>query len=144
MLNPEERKDLAKAFLDRKPLTDEQGLEAVRSRFPNASHHLINAARFHLFVDLPDALQDLMAKLELCLRDPSRELELYGEVSHLIYHLYNYYMIEALIPTGNQKLIDLVEDLRACVNSRDLRGVDYTVERLEDLLSGSTQPPDHP
>jgi hypothetical protein len=137
----DEHRALAHAYLDRPHLSPEEGLARLRRRYPNASEKLLDALRFHLLVDLPGALVDLMAEMELFLREDDRPLDLFGEATHLVYHLYNYSLLESLVPTGREELFDLVRAAKECLDGDDREGASNTITKLQELIESSVVPP---
>jgi hypothetical protein len=139
--DPDELRRLAHAYLDRPRPSGEEIISRLQKLYPDASAQLLDALRFHLFVDLPQAIVDLMAQMELFLRDQDRGLSLHGRATHLIYHLYNYSLLQSLLPTGKQKLVELIEDTKACLDDADYDGAARTIAELKELIDGGITPP---
>ena len=135
-----EKRELAEAILRRGDIRP-AGLEVLRKRFPHAPEQMLGAAVYHLYVELPRALRDLLAQLELSLTKPENGLHS-GVTSEVLYHLYNWLQFEALVPKGQQHLLDHVRDLKECLESKDLDGATKILADIEDHLGASVSPPD--
>src|SRR5262249_15855444 len=127
---------LAHAFLDRPWITGEAAMARLRTSRPEAAHSVLHALRFHLVVEIPGALRDMLAELELYWRDPQRPLDLWGDTLHLLYHLYNYQLVERLAETGRTEVVELVRDIRASFDDDDREGMKNSLDKLEELLEG--------
>jgi hypothetical protein len=123
----DEKRALARAYLDRRAASPEEHMAHLRRLYPDAAEELLDALRFHLFVDLPGALVDLMAEMELILRDRDRRLDLFGEAYHLVYHLYNYALLESRRRTF---------DVRSLAAGGHVESIKEKCERLAAAFEG--------
>ena len=138
-LPEDEKTRLALAVLQRHDMRS-VGLEVLRKRFPSAPEPMLSAAVFHLYVELPRALRDLLAQIELSVTKPEHGLH-YGVTWEAIYHLYNWLQLEALVPGSQQHLLDHVRDLKECLGDKDMDGAAKILADIEDHLDGSISPP---
>lgn len=114
-----------------------------RECFPGVDDEILKTLVFHLYVDGQGAMLDMLWDLEMFLRGEHKSID-YGAVFHVIYHLYNYLLIEKLMPITMQDVIDELQEAQELLKeeSPDLEGVAETLERLERLVKGATFPPD--
>src|SRR5262245_17526510 len=73
------------------------GRAALVQAFPEAPPAMLDTAAFHLFTDGCGAAAEWLATLERFLRQPDEGLD-FGATWHLLYHLYNWLQVEALLP----------------------------------------------
>lgn len=135
----QQRRELALALLARAKRAQE-GLEALRRRYPAVPDTMVRTAAHHVYVDGPDAVLDFLADAELAIREPDHEIG-FGPSSDLLYHVYNWLQFRAILPEGKQDLLDLVEELKEYVHDKDWNAMDKTVQELDDILQGSRTPP---
>jgi hypothetical protein len=102
---------------------------------------MIDTGAHHLYGDLPEAAVDLLACLELSLREPEREVGL-GAVIHVQDHLYNWLQFQALLPDGREGLRELVTELEEFIGDGDTAAAKATIEELKEHLDGMRSPPD--
>jgi len=95
-LPDEEKLSLAIASMRRSDARA-SGLEVLKKRFPSAPQAMLDSAVFHLYLELPRALRDLLAQIELSITKPEEHLH-WGVTYEALYHLYNYLQLEALMP----------------------------------------------
>ncbi len=138
-LSREARLDLAVALLRRVDVT-ERGRERLLRSFPDASVDVRDAGTFHLFTELPGALLDVLADIELSLLDPLHELN-EGTVWHALYHLYNWVQLLAVLPWGRRDVIDELREVIGSLKNNDPEGALDLVERLAERLTGMADPP---
>lgn len=139
-LPDEEKLSLAIAAMRR---TDARfsGLEVLKKRFPSAPRAMLDSAVFHLYSELPRALRDLCAQIELSITKPEGSLH-WGVTYEALYHLYNYLQLEALVPGAQQHLLDHVRDLKECLTEKDLEGATKVLNDIENHLEACIPPPD--
>jgi hypothetical protein len=113
---------------------------AFRRAYPDAPPHMIEAAVFHVFRDGVGAALDWVAGAERFLRDPSAGFD-YGATWHVIYHLYNWLQVEALLPVGRNGVLDRLNDIKQLLAENDPQAAMETVKELEKLFRGDVQPP---
>jgi len=128
------------ALLQRSNLRD-AGLAALRQAFPHAPAAMLDAAAFHLFVDGVPAAADWLAGLERFLRDPTDGIN-HGLTFHLLYHLYNWQQVQALLPAGREGALELLADVKRSLAEDDPEMANRTLERLEEMFLGGLRPPD--
>jgi hypothetical protein len=88
VLTPEQRLELAVALLKRDPLSRrDDSYEFVRKHFPTAADGLIHSIVHHLYWSTPTTFCDLLAYLELCMRDRQHDAH-YGLIWGILYNLY--------------------------------------------------------
>jgi hypothetical protein len=117
------------------------GLEVLKKRFPSAPQAMLDSAIFHLYLELPRALRDLLAQIELSITKPEGHLH-WGVTYEALYHLYNYLQLEALMPGAQQHLLDHVRDLKDCLTEKNLEGAVKVLEDIENHLEACIPPPD--
>ena len=140
-LTADQKTALAHAFLERPPVPFDVAMERLRASKPAAAEKLIDVLRFHLVTEIPHAMRDFLAEMELYWRHPNRQLSLWGEAAHLVYHLYNYQLIESIATPGREELTNLVEEARRCFDDGDPEGVKSTLEKLRTLVEGGASLP---
>src|SRR5262245_29849204 len=64
-LSDSQKRALAHAFLDRPRIHPEMAMTRLRRSYPNTAEPILNVQRFHLVTELPDALRDFLAEMEL-------------------------------------------------------------------------------
>ena len=141
-LSRNQRLELA-AALFRRPAEhpNPEALAKLRHAFPQASEELLLAGTYHLYTELPGALCDLLAQIELSLRDRDHELH-YGFVWEVLYHLYNWLQVQAVVPWGKRDVLDEIREAVSLVKTNDTAGAIGTLERLLEQIGGSSKHPD--
>ena len=139
-LSDEEKLSLAIVVMRRRDARA-SGLEVLKKRFPSAPQAMLDSAVFHLYSELPRALRDLCAQIELSITKPEGHLH-WGVTYEALYHLYNYLQLEALMPGTQQHLLDHVRDLKECLTEKDLEGATRVLEDIENHLGACIPPPD--
>lgn len=129
------------ALLDRGPKRAELAREMFRRKYPNATEQMISAAVFHLYVDGIEAAVGWLADLEHFLANPDHELS-FGTSSHLLYHVYNWHVLESLMPHGKTGMHELVDEIIEFADGRDIESVRRAASELKALLDGKGDPPD--
>jgi hypothetical protein len=131
---------LLASLLQRGPERIELAREMFRRKYPEATEQMVSAAVFHLFADGIDACVVWLADLERFLSDPDHKL-CYGSSSHLLYHVYNWHQLEALIPHGKSGMHDLLDDILQFAAEDDMESVKRAAAEFKNLLEGHDQPP---
>jgi hypothetical protein len=132
--------DLMETLLARGPQATEAARAAFRTAHPDAPQEMIDAAVFHVITDGIEATIDWLAAIEQFLRDPAKSLN-YGALWHLLYHLYNYHQLEALIPVGIHGTKTRLEDIRLLLEENDTAAALSQLKELAAALGGDVQPP---
>lgn len=139
---PEEEKlELAVALVRR----DEHdrfllGVERLREQYPAAPQKLLGAGAYNLYGHLATAFIEVLAHVELNLRDPENEIS-EAILFHPTYHLYSWLQIEALLPWAKSDFQDELEYLGEFLGDGDLEGAKQCLSKLMDRFEGSSQPP---
>jgi hypothetical protein len=132
--NQEQRWEIVRTLLQRSNLSSEAN-QAFCQAYPNAPEEMLQTAVFHTYVDGVGAAIDWLVDLELFLREPSRGLDI-GATYHLLYHLYNWYQFNALLPTGKTGVLERLKEIRGLVADGDVEAILATVEELESMFEG--------
>ena len=141
-LSSEKRQELAFALLKRSPKDRaDNGAQLLRREYPSAAQEMIQSAAFHAYMELPDALRDGLAWLELCLRERKHDQHA-GINFEIIYHLYNWLQAETLVPWGQQDVFDALQEIKACLQGDDREGAVANLESLMERFDSSVAPPD--
>lgn len=124
------RENLEDAFFTR--------LQAIYLHAPKEMLHTI---AFHL-EHASGSLLDALTNLEELLRGDSEKIN-YGTSWHILYHLYNYLVIQNFLPMGNKEIISELELIMEDLNedSPDIKSVLSYVENLKNYFTGDTQFP---
>jgi hypothetical protein len=141
----EESLELVKALFAR-PDMAEDGRMVLTRHYPQAPEEMLSAARYHLYTEAPRALLDMLSAIELSLRTPGTGRDtghylLYGEVFHILYHLYNYLQIEAILPVGKKGLLELLAEVKELIGEDDKEGAMSSLEEINSLLESCESPP---
>ena len=139
-LSQDQKVELALALL-RRPERRSDGLKMLQQLYPKAPAEMLGTVCHHAFVDLPDGLLDLMAELELSLREPQPYFPV-GIGVEALYHLYNLLQFSALLPEGKAGLEELVHQVKEWLEEGDIETALKRLEELEEKLSGAEPPPD--
>ena len=140
-LTADQRLELAVAILSRKPLERrDSALELFRAAFPHAAEEMYISGAFHAYSELPDAARDLLAWLELCLRETRHEQH-HGIMFDILYHLYNWQQVESLIPYGREDVFVDLKSVKKCLEGGDKEGALKTLEELMERFRAGTSPP---
>ena len=141
-LSVEERTALSLAVLERTPKERaEKGQELLRREYPSAAPEMIHSAAFHAYMELPNALRNCLAWLELCLREDKHDQHS-GINFDVVYHLYNWLQAETLIPWGRQDVFDSLNDIKDCLRNDDKEGAIGNLEALLERFESSVSPPE--
>ena len=118
-------------------------LSRFKEKFPNASENIIDSLAFHLYVDGHDALLNLLCELELFLKGDIEDIG-YGNVDEIIYHLYNFRLLESIMPETAQGVIDDIEEIKDLLKEEtpDIKGILKSLDELQELIEGHISPPD--
>lgn len=138
--NREQRWEIVRTLLQRSDLSNEAE-RAFRQVFPNTPSEMLKTAVFHTYVDGVGAAIDWLVDLELFLREPNREPDI-GMTYHLLYHLYNWYQFQALLPDGQTGVLERLKEIKELVTDGDTEAILATVEELESMFEGSRNYPD--
>jgi hypothetical protein len=113
---------------------------ALRALHPAAPEEMINSAHYHIFTDGVDAAVDWLVAIHDFQRNPSRGLDS-GDTFHVLYHLYNWLQLQALMPEGRQDLVDIVAELKQAIEEDDLDFVKHVIGSLDEVVNAGRQPP---
>ena len=139
-LSADQRLELALALL-RRPSPHAEGVATLRKLYPAAPEQMLDTASWHAFQELPRAVVDLLAELELSLREP--EPYFYAGLGvDALYHLYNVFQFGALLPEGRAGLEELVQEVKECLQNGDHENALKNLESLERKLSACESAPD--
>lgn len=114
---------------------------AFRAAYPDAPDQMISAAVFHVYTDGIDAALEWLADAERFLRNPQQEFG-YGTSVHLLYHVYNWHQLHALMPLGRSGVTESLDELSKLAKEGDLDGVQQVVAELKAAFEASLMPPD--
>jgi hypothetical protein len=102
---------------------------------------MLDTAAFHLFTDGCAAAFEWLASLERFLRDPESGLDP-GATWHLLYHLYNWQQVEALLPWGPSGLAERLADAKQFLSEGDLVAAERVLAELQTAMHGELRPPE--
>ena len=139
-LSREEQVNYAIAVLHRGAERVEIARQAFRAQYPAAPEEMISAAVFHVYVDGLDAAMQWLADAERFLRDPKETLN-YGITWHLLHHVYNWHMLEALMPVGRNGLDDLLDQIQTFADEGDAGSIRSTISQIKKMLDGDEEAP---
>ncbi|MBP0028877.1 hypothetical protein [Roseofilum sp. Guam] len=128
--------EILKSLVERTNLTRD-AREAFKKAYPNAPDAMIEVAIFHVYVDGIGAALDWLVSVEEFLRNPNSQMD----GSHLLYHLYNWHQLVALLPEGSPRIIELIEDIKVYLNENEFQAALDSVEELEDRFKGQLNHP---
>jgi hypothetical protein len=134
ILSREQRWEIILTLLQRDNLRNE-AKQALRQVYPDAPGEMLETAIFHTYVDGVGAAIDWLVDLELCLREPKRELDI-GATYHLLYHLYNWSQFSALLPEGKTGVLERLREIKALIKDGEIEAILATVEDLESMFEG--------
>ena len=140
-LPPEARLELAIELL-RRPGNDrrDQGYALLKAAYPSAADELLHSGAFHVYWELPSAMCNLLAWIELSLKSSKHEFHA-GLNSDVLYHLYNGLQLEALVPYGSQDVLDELKEVAECIENDDKSGAIGTLKQLMERFDASLSPP---
>ncbi|MBN3874153.1 hypothetical protein [Nostoc sp. JL33] len=130
----EQRWEIIRTLLQRSNLSS-QAKQAFRQAYPNAPEEMLKTAVFHTYVDGIEAVIDWLVDLELFLREPSHQLDI-GVTYHLLYHLYNWYQFNALLPDGKAGVLERLKEIKDLPSDGDIKAILTAVEELESMFEG--------
>jgi hypothetical protein len=136
----QERWEIVQTLLERKDLIN-NARAAFRQAYPNAPEEMLQTAIFHTYVDGIGAAIDWLTDLELFLREPNDGLDI-GNTSHLLYHLYNWFQFNALLPESKEGVLERLKDIKDLVSDGDLETILLSIEELESIFKGGRSYPD--
>lgn len=139
-LTREERDEHAGAILQRDASRIELAEAAFRQAYPDAPPEMIKAAVFHVYVDGIDAVRIWLAAAERFLRDPSQKLN-DGDTLDLLNHLYNWHMLEALLPCGRTGLVNMLDEIAELAAAGDIEAVNGQISQIKEMLDGNQTAP---
>ncbi len=137
-MTPETR-SLVEALWARPDLT-QAGRGALARAFPEAPPAMLDTAAFHLFTDGCTAAFGWLASLERFLRQPENGLDS-GATWHLLYHLYNWQQVEALLPFSPSGLAERLTDAKQFLSEGDLEAAERVLTDLQAAVNGELRPP---
>jgi len=138
-LSEDEKLDLAIALAKRQNLFD-LGLARMRQQYPSAPDALLQSGAYHLYAELAGAFIDVLAQLELTLRNPQHRIA-EVQVFHPAYHLYNWLQLEALLPWARADFFAELKALKECLSGDDVKGASELLETIFQQFEGSSPPP---
>ncbi|MCC5645788.1 hypothetical protein LC607_23180 [Nostoc sp. CHAB 5824] len=130
----EQRWEIVRTLLQRSNLSSE-AKQAFRQAYPNAPEKMLKTAVFHTYVDGIEAAIDWLVDLELFLREPSHQLDI-AVTYHLLYHLYNWYRFNALLPDGKAGVLERLKEIKELASDGDIEAIFAAVEELESMFEG--------
>ena len=132
--------DIVRALFSRET-PQEDAIKLFKQKYPNASNEILYTLAHHLYVDGHDDLLDMLYELELFLRGETSYIN-YGKISSVIYHLYNYKLIEGMMPDSAQDVIDDIKEVKSLINEEkpDIESINKILDDLTDILEGSSSP----
>jgi hypothetical protein len=113
---------------------------AFKKRYPDAPQHMIESATFHVFSDGIGAALEWVAGAEQFLRDPSKGLNS-ASTYHVLYHLYNWQQLEAILPAGRAGMLEWLDDLKHYLAEGDMEAAERARQQLEEMLQAGLRPP---
>jgi hypothetical protein len=119
----------------------ESAVAIVRARFPSVAEHLAFSLVYHAYQELPHSALNLLAWLELNLREAVHERHA-GLDFDLRYHLYNWLQAEALAPYGQQDVLDEITEIKECLADNDKDGALAILDSLQERFEAHVSPPD--
>ncbi|WP_425613915.1 hypothetical protein NA78x_003760 [Anatilimnocola sp. NA78] len=137
----ERRLQAAEAVMRRDASRIELARASFRQQYPDAAKEMIDGATFHVYVDGIGAAVTWLAETERFLRDPSRPISC-GATYDLLIHVYNWYMLEALMPVGKEGMSGLLDDINEFAADGDLDSVRATVAQIKRMLGADLDPPE--
>jgi hypothetical protein len=138
-LSREQQWEMVRELLARKDV-DRAAKLAFQEAYPAAPEAMIDTAVFHTYRDGIGAALDWLVSLALFLRDPSQEIEM-GTTYHLLYHLYNWYQFNALLPEGKDGVLSQLQEIKELARDGDTERVIAALEGLEEMFGGSRDYP---
>lgn len=132
--------ELVRSLFSR-PKPQEDAIKLFRKKYPTASDEILHTLAHHLYVDGHDDLLDMLSELELFLKGETSHIN-YGKISSVIYHLYNYKLIEGMMPDSAQDVIDDIKEVRSLINEEkpDIDSINKILDDLTDIMEGSSSP----
>jgi hypothetical protein len=131
--------DLVRALLDRED-TAGAAAAAFRAAYPDSPQSMIEAAIFHVYRDGIGAALEWVAAAERFLRSPDEGVD-YGATWHVVYHLYNWLQLQAVLPIGRAGVLERLSDLRLFLTEGDTKAATRVIAQLEELFRGDVEPP---
>jgi hypothetical protein len=121
----------------------EQGFEALRKLFPHAPEEMVRSGAHHAFVDGIDATLRWLAMLEEFLRDPINNGLCSGWTGDMLYHVYNFWLFQELIPDSRADLLKFVDEAIELLTD-EKEGPESALETmrtLREILTTNVSPP---
>ena len=136
-LEKEKRRELAVALLQRKDSrkTGEHGYNLLRKEQPETSDVILRSVAFDIYEEIPEAIIDLLAWLELSLQDKKYGLH-HGIVYDVLGHIYDWLLFDALLPCGKQKVIETLSEIKEAIKTGDKKWAMDKITGLVDLFKG--------
>ncbi len=115
-------------------------LSVIPPAYPHAAEDIARSGAFHSYLELPDAVRDLLAWMELCLRQGRHEQH-YGLMFDNLYHLYNWLQTESLIPYGREEVFEDLDAIKQYLDADDKAGALKALEELTERFRAGSSPP---
>ncbi len=139
-LSPEDRKQYARAAMERGAERIELAKAAFRNLYPAAPDEMIKAAVFHVYVDGIGAAMMWLAECERFLRNPTRAIN-DGVTFELLNHVYNWHMLDSLMPSGRLGLLGILDEIHQFAEEGDAAAVQSSVRMIKEMLNGNEDAP---
>jgi len=141
-LGADARLELAQALIGRgSQVRRDEAFQIVRNQFPAIAEDLARSISFHGYQELPDVAVNLLAWIELNMREGVHERHA-GIDFDLRYHLYNWLQAEALVPYGRQDVFEELAEIKDCLSRDDKESAAAIVEALIERFEANVSPPD--
>lgn len=141
-LDDDDKLGLVRALIGRGNLVRrDDAFELVRTQFPSVAEDLARSISFHVYQELPDVAVDLLAWIELNLREGTHERHA-GIDFDLRYHLYNWLQAEALVPYGRQDVFEELTEIKDCLSRDDKESAAAILNSLIERFETTMRPPD--
>lgn len=117
----------------------QDAINIFRKKYPRASEEILHTLSHHLYVDGHDDLLNMLCELELFLRGETSHID-YGRISNIMYHLYNYQLVEGMMPDSAQDVIDDIKEVKSLINEDkpDIESINRILDDLTDIMEGSS------
>ncbi|MBN1818712.1 MAG: hypothetical protein JW828_15225 [Sedimentisphaerales bacterium] len=140
-LSLDEKLALVRSLFERKQV-DGQAMDRFASKYPKASKEIIHGLAYHLYIDGHDALLAMLCELELFLQGKIHDIS-YGWIFEVINHLYNFQLLESLMPEQAQDVIDSITEIESELKDEkpNIPSVLSMLRELKDILEGNAEIP---
>jgi hypothetical protein len=109
--------------------------------YPTAPEEMLLTARFHLYVDGADAVLDWLAETARFLQSADESPPNCGTTYHLLYHVYNWWQFESILPSGKLGLKEMVKEIHDLIEEGDPKTALGHVKILEEMIEGNVDVP---